>query len=715
VLALGLTPASPAARLLVPSAAAAEPDDGLSLVSTTTYTLVPDQGLVHVSVAMTAENTKPNLVSGSLTTRYFFEAASIAVQSEATAIEASAGGTALRTRTTPDDGFTSVRVDFPSDLYFGQKVSYTVDFDLPGGAPRSDSDIRVGQAFATFYAWAFGDRGDVTINVPVNYDVEASGSPTRETRGSNGVTTVAATGITDTLEWYTVIVADFHDALSSTRLDLPDGEHLVIRAWPEDDEWRNRVSGLLEIGLPVLVDKLGLAWPVEGDIEVAEVHTPLLEGYAGLFHTDENRIEISEDLDELTIVHEAAHAWFNDELFVGRWIGEGLADEYASRVLDDVSNGGLAPNPVSRLSPGAVALNDWGPPGRIADDETEARETYGYEASWAVIRAIMREIGEDAMREVLAAADAHEIAYAGAGEPEIIGYSNDWRRLLDLLEEDGGSKNAVQFFRQTVVSDDEKPLLDEREASRRAYANLVTAGDGWLPGYAIRDPMGRWQFDDAEARIDDAEQVLATREQIEAAADELDLVAPPTLREAYEGASRDYGAVQRLADRILATEAELSEAGDETGLERPPLTLLGLLGHDPDGTLAAARTAFSTGDLETVDDELAALDSMLDGAIDTGRQRMYVGVGVGLGILLLGGGAAVVARRPRRRRMAGPAAPVAAAFATGPGLFTAPMPVVPSAPAPAASESAVTLGDPRPAGTLPDLPPDAEPAGGDRS
>ena len=325
VLALLLSPAAAA-----PAAAA---EDGLSLVSTTTYTLVPESSLVHVSIALTAKNTKPNLVretpAGTVTTRYFFESASLAVHAEATDVRATAGKTALRTALTPDDGFATLRVDFPSDLYFDQTLAFTVDFDLPGGAPRSDSDIRVGSAFATFYAWAFGDSGDVKILVPGGYDVETSGSPTRQIP-EGAATAITASGISDVTDWYAIIVADRHDALTEDRLDLEDGEHLVIRAWPEDEEWRTRVSGLLEIGLPVLVSKLGLDWPVEGDMEVAEVHTPLLEGYAGVFYSDEERIEISEDLDELTIIHEAAHAWFNDDLFVGRWITEGLADEYAS-------------------------------------------------------------------------------------------------------------------------------------------------------------------------------------------------------------------------------------------------------------------------------------------------------------------------------------------------------------------------------------------------
>jgi hypothetical protein len=662
-------------------AAAEEADDGLSLISNATYTLVPDQGLVHVSVGVTASNTKPNLVretpTGSVTTRYFFESASLAIHAEATNVTAAAAGTALRTRLTPEDGFTIARVDFPSDLYVDQSLTFSVDFDLPGGEPRSDSDIRVGSAFATFYAWAFGDSGDVTINVPGGFDVEASGSPTRET-AADGVTTIAATGISDVVDWYAIVVADRPDALTQERLDLADGERLVIRAWPEDELWRERVGGLLEIGLPVLADKVGLPWPVEGDIEVTEVHTPLLEGYAGVFIPSEDRIEISEDLDELTIMHEAAHAWFNEDLFVGRWIGEGLADEYASRVLDEVSIGGLAPDPVGRTSPGAIALNDWQAPGRIADDETQARETYGYEASWAVVRALIREVGEDGLRKVLAAADEKRIAYVGAGTPETLTGSNDWRRLLDLLEEDGGSAKATSVFRQTIVTEEEKPLLDERAEARAAYAALEDAGDGWLPGFAIRDPMSRWEFPRAEAMIDDAAEVLETREEVEDGAADLGLTPPPTLREAYEGAQADYASVRELADRLVATESELSDARERVDEERPPLTLLGLVGDDPDGTLEAARAAFSEGDLDAANEDLASVDAMLDGAIETGRQRFASVVAILLGVSAIAGLTVALVRTGRRG-------------------------------------AAVTLGDPRPADPAPNEQASVDREGGDAS
>ena len=54
-------------------------DDALALHSTSSYVLVPDKGLVHVTVDITATNNKPNKVeqtpNGTLTTRYFFDEA----------------------------------------------------------------------------------------------------------------------------------------------------------------------------------------------------------------------------------------------------------------------------------------------------------------------------------------------------------------------------------------------------------------------------------------------------------------------------------------------------------------------------------------------------------------------------------------------------------------------------------------------------------------
>jgi hypothetical protein len=668
------------ASLLSPAGAAhaLAADDALTLVSTSSYSLVPDKGLVHVIVDITATNNKPNKVeqtaNGTLTTRYFFDEAGIAVQPEAASIRASAGKSKLTTRVTPDDGFTVLRVRFLGDLQYKQTTTFRIEYDLPGGAPRSDSDIRVGSAFATFRAWAFGDRGDVSIVIPAEFDVETTDSMLTESV-QGGVTLLAAKGIVDPTQWYAVVVANRHDALTQERLDLKDGEHLVVRAWPEDTEWRTRVGDLLRRGLPVLVEKIGLDWPVEGDIEVAEVHTPLLEGYAGIYYATENRIEISEDLDELTIIHEASHAWFNSGLFVGRWINEGFADEYASRVLDEVSTGGLDYDSVSPTSEGHVSLNAWAFPGRIDDATTDAIERFGYAASWRLIRSLTTEMSEGSMRRVFAAADANQTAYVGASVIETVTIPNDWRRFLDLLEQVGGSTTAEDLFRTWVVTTEQEALLDTRGKARTAYAALVQAGNGWKPGYVIRDPMGRWEFARATTRMTEATDILAIRDQIAARASGLGVAPPGSLQVAYEGATKDLGSVGTLATAQLEAVTALDAAAGQVAAERDVFTSLGLLGEDPAASLAAASGAFSAGDTATADAGAASLESLMAGAPDAGRTRAFVAGLAGGAVLAAGAGGAVAMRR-RRQQFVGPMM----TWAPQPAPVSSPGPVEPVEP-----------------------------------
>ena len=59
----------------------------------------------------------------------------------------------------PRDDYSILEVTFRNGLFYRQTTKVRVTFDLPGGAPRSTSPVRVGSAFATFVAWAFGDIG----------------------------------------------------------------------------------------------------------------------------------------------------------------------------------------------------------------------------------------------------------------------------------------------------------------------------------------------------------------------------------------------------------------------------------------------------------------------------------------------------------------------------------------------------------------------------
>src|SRR5205085_8159975 len=111
--------------------------------------------------------------------------------------------------------------------------------------------------------------------------------------------------------------------------------------------------------------------------------------------------------------------------------------------------------------------------GRISDQDTEARESFGYNASWAVVRSFFDEIGETGMQRVLLAAQSRQIAYVGAGSPEEVSGPAGWQRLLDLLDEVGHATKADGQFARWVVTKEQAVTLQRRTAARATYAALL--------------------------------------------------------------------------------------------------------------------------------------------------------------------------------------------------------------------------------------------------
>jgi hypothetical protein len=630
----------------VPRAVAAEE---LRLTVAATYTLDPEDGAVHVLMDVTATNLKPNTRRGDIITSYYYNRLSFGIQAEATALRATSGGRRLSATATPRDSYKVLNLRLASNLDYRETQRIRITFDLPAGAPRSDSDIRVGEAFSSFYAWAWGDpgRSSIAIVIPAGFEESVNGATLKRVANSTQIR-LTADAIADPDTWFVTVDAARPDKLTRDRVAIPGGAHLVIRAWPEDAEWRTKVHDLIERGLPKLQENIGLDWPVDGDVDVVEVHTPLLEGYAGVYYTESDRIEIGEDLDDLTILHEASHAWFNGDLFDHRWINEGLADEYASIVLAALGEASGYPDAVTPRSPDAVPLNDWEHPGRIDDEETDRRETYGYNASWTLLRALVADVGIDGMRKIFRAAEEDQIAYRGEPAPERYAGSDDWRRFLDLLEEVGGSTEAERLFRLWVVESHQVPLLDDRAAARKAYAALLESADTWAAPYAIRAKLSGWDFDRAETAIDDAERVIAAREAIEARTAALGISPTGALETAYESAKSDLAAAQDLAEKQVATLDELAEARAALDAERDIFTSVGLVGNEPDAAWASALGAFRADRLDDATAAAADVEARIGGAAELGRTRVVGAVGATGAGLLLGGGLVVVARRRRR-------------------------------------------------------------------
>jgi hypothetical protein len=605
----------------------------LQVKAETTYSVDAADGRVHVAVAYTITNNKPN----TPTTIYYYRSLSLGVQAEARNIRASDRSGGLGVSTVRHQYFTEVEVRLRANLYYHRTTTFTVRFDLIGAKPRSATPTRVGRAFVTFSVWAFGDRnqGTVEVRLPAGFTSTVEGDEMASTNGSGGPVLRASPA--DPESFYSIVTGENRDAFDDERLSLPGGAEIVVLSWPEDDRWAETVSDTLEAGIPELQEMVGLDWPVTHDLSVRERYTPALEGYAGIFFTDDQRIDVSEDLDPITILHEASHAWFNDRLFDARWIYEGLAEEYAWRVQAAVGGQSVAvPDKPDRADKAAVDLGTWAFPEVIRDD-TNAAEVYGYEASFWLVHLVVDGAGEDRMRDAFASAEANLTAYPGEGLPEKVAAQDDWRRFLDLTQplDEPDAAPVIAAVEEYVVGGQGAAQLDARLAARDAYRDLLEAGDGWLPPWYVREPMGAWQFDAATSRMAAATAVLALRDQAAAAAAGAGLTLDDdALEAAYEGAKDGFDEASTIANEQLEAVGAISQAAAAVG-ETPDLVAeIGLMGEPrPPAQYEAARAAFEAGDTHGAMTLAATATALVGGAPARGQERLVMGAIVGVALL----------------------------------------------------------------------------------
>jgi hypothetical protein len=390
----------------------------------------------------------------------------------------------------------------------------------------------------------------------------------------------------------------------------------------------------------VLEDLIGLDWPAKTTIEVVETASPYLYGYAGWYMPHESVIEVGDELDQHVMLHELAHLWFNDDLFDGRWINEAFANTISALAVGELGGKAPAPKPIKGDDPGKLRLNEWSNPD-LQDGTSDDQERFGYNASWAVMDAIADEIGIEELAEVIRAADAGEIAYRGPGVPEEIARTFDWRELLDLLEEVGGSTKAAGVFERHVVAPSEVKLFELRAAARTSYAALLEAGEGWAAPTSIRLAMTDWRFPTAQDLMADATAILDDKARLLELTADLDVSGDLALQRTYE-AGKDLGDVARAADDAIRAAEAVGAAEDRVDDGAGPIGALGLLFAGADDELDDAQRAFEDGEYEAARAAAADAEDVLDGAVGMAIVRL-----LGLIALMV---VAVLVRRTWRRR-----------------------------------------------------------------
>jgi hypothetical protein len=658
--ALVLLAISPAA---LPGRVALAADRGLVVVAQTRYTALPEERRIHVTIDAVATSYTPNQ-PGTLA---YYADVNFAVQAGATNVVASSGGHSLQVALDAGDpDFLEVTVAFPNGIYFEESTAYRVAFDLPdpGGAP--DRNFRISPSIVAFPVWAFGSiheaGGSVTVVLPAGFRPSWTGEDLAVSAGPNGEIVLSSTSLPDPFAFFAYLSADRPGAFTDNKLTIDVGGKsapLNVRAWQDDPDWGTTMTGLMTDGLPALQRLIGLPYPAAGTLVVEEAATSRLGDYAGIYNSLTGMIRVRYDADAYVALHEAAHIWFNADLFRDRWIGEAWAEFYGVQSAQAIGATGHAFDLTDDLLPNKIPLNDWGEIGAVEIGVEE----YAYAATYHLATLIYTRTNMAGLQAVWKGANDGEMAYqpANPGETPQTGvdfHLEGWQQLLDLLEERTGT-NFDDLWTEWVVNPEEQQKMDARDLARRHYASVVDDAGAWNLPTDLRQAMGAWDFETAQADMERAGAVLDKRDGIAADAAALNLTPPAELQALFEqkGGLTAAGAE---ADLQIEAVAEIASATEQLDKEESFLESIGLLGSDPEAELAAARDDFEADKLgEAAASAQRALETRL-GAESAGQTRALVGGG---GVVLFAGATVVGVRlRGRRRgRASTPVAPVAAA------------------------------------------------------
>ena len=618
---------------------------GLITVMDATYDVRPDLARVHVTIDAASTSFERDAPEGPV----YYAGLSIHIPPGSSNVAASSSdGTPLELTVTPGADSVQVDIGFSDQVFLGDSYAYQVTFDMIDRGGAADRDFRIGHSVVAFPVWAFGSSdaqgNSVAVLLPPNFSPSVFGGPLTATTDADGSVTLAAE-VVDAQSWFAYVTAERPGIYTESPFSLDiggDAAAVVIRAWDDDPDWGQRTHDLLVDGIPALYELIGLPWPVVGALRVEESANRLGD-YAGIYNQVTQKINVRYDADATVTLHEAAHIWFNDDLFRERWIGEAWAEFYAVQSAQAIGVSGESFQLTDDLLAARIPLNDWAPVG----SENDAVEVFAYAASYHLATLIFERTDVDTLRAVWRAVGNGEMAYQpshSSEEPRTgVGFSLEgWQRLLDLLEERAGTEFA-DLWTTWVVDAEQNELITERAEARARYLDVVATAGEWELPESVRYDLGSWEFDDVMAALDTADRILAFAADLTALAAELDLDPPDELRDAFEGTDGLERALTEANRELLALET-IADATSGLATEPEPLEVIGMLGSEPDADLEAARVAWEAGDHATASDHADAVLATLAAADDRGRERL----GIGAGLLLLGAGGVFLALQRRR-------------------------------------------------------------------
>ena len=629
--------------------------EGLSFVEDTVFTVLDES--VRVDVVVTMINTTRDERRGNTIYYTYFDEFFVPVPIGATDVSIESRGRSLEPTYRPlDRDFELLTASLPSDLRAGESRAITISYSLPVGELRSEGLFLSNPAFHSFPLYSFSDPGTGSLELvtPTGAAMTEFGGALRVDRVTEGAVVWVPEMFDVPTEFFTYVTVRIDEALDSTDLTAA-GQDIVLESWPDDVEWVQFASETIMVGLPKLEELIGLDVPDQETLEVTESVTPYFYGYAGWYDPEETTIEVGNELDDSVMLHELSHAWFNAGLFSERWIAEGLAEEFTWQAQRDL---GWETDPLPtepRAGEGAQHLVDWGEPtDSLASAETfEAREAWGYNASWWTMRRIVETAGLDAVQDAIGSAHRDEISYLGHAEPETVEPVDDWRRFLDLVSERSARLDVdealVDLFRDQVVAPEADDELADRAAARDAYADLVSHDVAWTASDGIRRALNDWRFDAATSEIIEATAVLDRYAEVSEMARLAGLELSDQAEQLYEADPPQY---ESSLDVLGSQAASIPIVEDVRLLADTELSRWqrwGIGDTDLDVFVASAEAAFASDDPDRIASARAQAELVLSESERLGRERARnLGVATASVVGFLVAWSIVVSRRRTR-------------------------------------------------------------------
>jgi hypothetical protein len=353
-----------------------------------TYTLVPEDGIVKVSKEITFHNNDSK-------TRYwrgYYSSFNHYLPDNALKVEAFDSERALIFSRTSEGYHT---------FHFNRKVWYEESYTF-----RIEYELETNKNTAVFSLSEYGQRTEVILEVPAGFDTYLSRDDYEvEERMYSSVYKFEKGQRWDRSCVVNSVRVSPRLTLKGTAVLSERDVDVQIRYWEGEEAWAQGVMQTTLESLVLLEEKWGFAYPPEYNITITQANITETGGYGG-YNQGSSGIWLLYTSNHGILIHELAHYWTRACNFDQLWMEEGYADLYTYLVLEEME----PEEGISRRDRFLgkydtmkeeydFPLSDWSTPASL-DGFNEKQVDFGYKKSFALTYSIYETMGLETLQDM---------------------------------------------------------------------------------------------------------------------------------------------------------------------------------------------------------------------------------------------------------------------------------------------------------------------------